>query len=824
MKRKIFCCMLTLMMCLGQISCGQTSDAGSEPAEDQTTAEAQSTTEDQTTTETLDYSEEQNPADNPSLLIQSLSELYESGKITSENKDVSIEASNNEGIIIRGTNEQLEKTRFLIDNDYDFGSSNLQRIMVCGLGEKNMVTKVSIYLDGSDDPSAVITLPVSDEDDILEQTAGNANEIIAAQNITGSHKVEFSVCQYLEDGDIATSADAQVLLTGIQFVAESIPLINIRIDESQGTVVAMNDDPEHETKCYGEMDILLGEGYSCDFSEDYKGGTYTLDYIKGRGNSSWKKDVRRPYKIKLAEAENLFGMGEEKSWALLANFYDDTLMHNAFTYKLGELLDFPFTPQFVPVDVILNGEYLGNYMLIENISLGESRVAIDDLDEKEGDDNLTGGYLLSSGRGGVDADTYSFETQQGYSFNVDSPSDAENPDYEAEISYITEYIQRIENALFGEPDPVTGKVEDPFSLMDLDSAVRYYLIQELTANCDFLVTDSNYCYKLRDGKLYWGPLWDFDIAWEDTSLYDDIWSQQRGWFERMLFFDEFVDAVKSYCSDTLTPAMDELLSGDGYAKTYYDAIRYSAINNFALWGIGDEHPEVLKIWNQKRDTDALEFGIDEIKSIYENKYSTFVENAGYRAQWCVDNLDALRGEAVKVQFIVDDKVVDTRDGITGLAVYPFAETPDIEEGMFFNGWYYRMIDEDGNTMKYPMSDYDSIDANSIETVDGEICFRIYADIRDEKRNITSLHFQETSYDLTYDPEGMNEFYIPLDLQPADGYDDLIDWSVDDSTVVSPFYSDNQLCLFIMGEGTAVVSATLCDGTVYNITVNVKEAS
>jgi len=799
MMRRFICFVLAAVMCLGQISYAQASE-----------------------TETA---QELNPADNPSLLLQSLSLLYDSGKISSDNEAVLVEAADDDGIVISGAGGQLGETRFLIDEDYDFGSSKLQRIMVCGLGEKGTVTKVGIYLDGSGEPCAVITLPASDGDDILDEAARNANAIVAEQNISGGHRVEFSVCQYAADGAKAASDDARVLLTGIQFVAESIPLINIRIDESQGTVAAMNDDSAHEAECHGEMDILVGEGYICDYSEDYSGGTYTLDYIKGRGNSSWKKEVRRPYKIKLTEAADLFGMGEEKSWALLANYYDDTLMHNAFTYKLGELLGSPFTPQYIPVDVVLNGEYLGSYMLIEKTGIGESRVAIDNLDENEGDSNITGGYLLSLGAGGADADVYSFKTQQGYHFNVASPCDAENPAYEAEIAYIEEYVQRIENALYGEPDPVTGMVEDPFSLMDLESAVRYYLIQELSANCDFLVTDSNYCYKLRDGKLYWGPLWDFDVAWEGTSLYEDIWIQQSGWFQRMFFFDEFVDAVKSYCIDTLTPAMAELLSEDGYAKTYYDAIRYSAVNNFTLWGIGPETPRILKSWAEKPDTDSFEYGTDEVISLCEEKCSTFFDNAGYRAQWCADNLDSLRGEAVKVQFFVGDELVDTVDGITGFAVYPFAEAPAVEEGSFFGGWYYMGTDYEGNAAQCSLSGYESIDPYSIETVDGENCFRIYADIRDESLNITSLSLPQASYNLTYDPSTFNFFSIPVCTQPFDGYDDLVEWSVDDSAVIGfLMYSDKQLSFMIMGEGTAVISAALRDGTGCSITVNVKEIS
>jgi len=143
--------------------------------------------------------------------------------------------------------------------------------------------------------------------------------------------------------------------------------------------------------------IVTDDGSSIDSKTDYEGaqmriqsndrypGTEVALYdgaieIRGRGNSTWNQSIwsggKRPYKLKLDKKTNLFGFGESKHWALLANFMDESLLRNKTSYDLaGEMGIQPSLPS-ANVELILNGEYAGNYQLVGNVRIQESRVNI----------------------------------------------------------------------------------------------------------------------------------------------------------------------------------------------------------------------------------------------------------------------------------------------------------------------------------------------------------------------------------------------------------------------------------------------------------------
>ena len=119
---------------------------------------------------------------------------------------------------------------------------------------------------------------------------------------------------------------------------------------------------------------------------------------------------KKPYKIELNEEQDFFGMGKNTDWALMANWFDATLLRNRITAWIGTQIRVPYTPQMIPVDFVMVGmqkdadgnmqetsrEYLGSYCLSESVDIGEDRVAIDKLKKNETDpEKITGGYLLA---------------------------------------------------------------------------------------------------------------------------------------------------------------------------------------------------------------------------------------------------------------------------------------------------------------------------------------------------------------------------------------------------------------------------------------------
>ncbi|MBQ6420997.1 MAG: CotH kinase family protein [Clostridia bacterium] len=264
-----------------------------------------------------------------------------------------------------------------------------------------------------------------------------------------------------------------------------------------------------------------------------------LSYVKGRGNSTWKKSEKKPYNIKLSEKAGLLGMAEAKKWCLLANALDPTLLHNAVMLRFAQETDLPYTVDFRYVDLYVNGEYRGNYMLCEKIELGSARIAIRDLDKENEKENpgvsldslptaTDRGDSLTSAKGGrqwVELPNAPADNSGGYlleyDYNVglgDDPaffySDREtalvvkSPEYASreQVDTVADLYQQLEDALY-DPD---GRDADWKRFLDLPSVVDSYLLLEYSENTDFGIP-SYFLFKPEgEDRFYAGPAWDFD--------------------------------------------------------------------------------------------------------------------------------------------------------------------------------------------------------------------------------------------------------------------------------------------------------------------------
>ena len=341
-----------------------------------------------------------------------------------------------------------------------------------------------------------------------------------------------------------------------------IPLVVINIDESEeaiaaaeanddkhdyGTIAEMNESEKHSVRCVGTVEIKVPDGYDLPGSDPSGvGKSLKLDYIRGRGNSTWMED-KKPYKFKLDKGKDLFGMGKSKHWVLLANYFDNSLVRNRTTYWLGAELGMEFTPQCVPVEVVMNDVYLGTYLLAEQIRVDKYRIEIDELEDTDVEEpEITGGYLVAMEPNNAREEESLFTTDNGVKLVNDSPDFAEDGN-DAQKAYIRDYIQRMENAILGDDHKDENGVSYQ-EYMDLASAVDYWWMQELSMNGDAFVTSSSYFYKKRNGKIFWGPLWDFDFAWGDCDYDEDRVSGFNNaislWFDALKADEDFVQAVK----------------------------------------------------------------------------------------------------------------------------------------------------------------------------------------------------------------------------------------------------------------------------------------
>ena len=222
-------------------------------------------------------------------------------------------------------------------------------------------------------------ITAGDESDSPEDDVFFDDELIGDEELSGTGFY----------GDDADESGQEKAMNGI-------PLVVIRIDEKElhqskkgnwyGTIADMNESSDHSVRCEGSAEIVLPEsGYQSEYGGAVPPeGTIELDYIRGRGNSTWESQDKRPYKLQFKDKLDLFGMGESKEWALMANAMDPTLIKNRITSWLGDRMGFAWSPQMVPVDVVMIGsesgrEYLGSYCLSELVDIEPSRLALDEL-------------------------------------------------------------------------------------------------------------------------------------------------------------------------------------------------------------------------------------------------------------------------------------------------------------------------------------------------------------------------------------------------------------------------------------------------------------
>lgn len=218
--------------------------------------------------------------------------------------------------------------------------------------------------------------------------------------------------------------------------------------------------------------------------------------IRGRGNTTWTHYPKKPYKIKLENKEPLMGLHAYKNWILLAEYLDGSLLYNSVPFKMGELLEMPFTNHIIPVELTLNDEYQGVYAFTEHKEVKEHRI---NLGEE--------GILL-------EMDAYFDEDLQFKSAHYELPVMIKYPKYkdlnpwEAEelLQEVQTDFNHLEELIYDESFPNNNYLE----YFDDVEFVNYMMVYQLTLNREINHPKSTYLHKPKNGKYKMGIIWDFD--------------------------------------------------------------------------------------------------------------------------------------------------------------------------------------------------------------------------------------------------------------------------------------------------------------------------
>ncbi len=342
--------------------------------------------------------------------------------------------------------------------------------------------------------------------------------------------------------------------------------------------------------------------------------------IKGRGNATWKYD-KRPYALKLLEKKPVSFMPEHKRWILLANWKDRTLLRNDVAFWLSRQtvirdpedennnLGLPYTVRGQFVELEFNGEHRGNYYLCEQIKIDVNRVNISEWKKK--DTEITGGFMMEIDNNYDEANK--FKSQQfklKYMFK--------DPDEDLTTA-ATDYMKNFINTLEGKiKNASNGQYRADF---DIDSAIWFMFVNELTGNGDFYNENysdeykgphSTYLYKDKGGKLTLGPVWDFDYLTFMTSRS----SKWAGANQSSYYF-------KSLCSDPVFRARlvelwdlykSNLTGFEDYVNSMADQIRESEKFNTTMWGYSGQDQD-------QNEDNTLDFqaAVNRMKTAFSNK-------------------------------------------------------------------------------------------------------------------------------------------------------------------------------------------------------------
>ena len=294
--------------------------------------------------------------------------------------------------------------------------------------------------------------------------------------------------------------------------------------------------------------------------------------IKGRGNSTWSHHPKKPYSINLRKKHNLLGMPAHKKWAFLANHSDKSLIRNKFSYELGQNIftDVRWTPKSKLVELVLNGEYLGVYQLIERIKVHEDRVNID---VENGDFLLEVDTRLSS--------EFNFISPKEVKFNFRFPKTMDSTTFDS----LKSTVEHLESLLYAKnfTDPDSGYKPH----FDINSFVDWYIICEFVKNNDATFYSSVYMYyRNNEEKMYMAPLWDFDISagninYNNNDLVEGLHVAKGRWISQMLKDPYFSNLVKQRWEENknaLWQAVQNL-------RQQGEDMALVANNNFTRWPI-----------------------------------------------------------------------------------------------------------------------------------------------------------------------------------------------------------------------------------------------
>ena len=408
-----------------------------------------------------------------------------------------------------------------------------------------------------------------------------------------------------ENNPIELTIDKPITIKAIfkHYPASGLPIVKIKTNQVVG--------PAMDKSSYVEGSLeIIGDG-------NFEGLEETNMKIKGRGNSTWWicTDAsagavvgKCPYQVKFGDKTSVLGMPEDKKWVLLAEKSDKSMIRNKIARYMGELSDLEYTPNAEYVELFINEDYQGTYLIGQKVEESSNRVDI-------GDD----GYLIeidTDANNRIDSDDIIFKPTIWSSIHTDGVFNIKDPDIDYgsdEFHLIENYINEFESVLYSNNFNSPGSGYE--SYIDVDSLIDWFLINEIAKTVDARWYSSIYFSYIPGEKIKMGPIWDFDLSYgnlnySDAQYTSEFYIKQNNWIDKLYQDEVFVEKVKirySYYHSKLDDIKNKI---DEFAK-YIDKSQKANFERWDILGVYvwpnpvydltyEEEVERLKNWIEER--------------------------------------------------------------------------------------------------------------------------------------------------------------------------------------------------------------------------------
>ena len=412
---------------------------------------------------------------------------------------------------------------------------------------------------------------------------------------------------------LSSSVLASTLSIHLDFIHSlGLPVITIETVDGEEPTCERADPPEEEgavgmgitnaTKVSGRLCITLGGDTLYDSGPYVKGGAGMR--IKIRGNSS-AYTPKKPYKVKLERSADLLLRGDEgkyadRDWVLLKD--PQLLLHLGF--EAGRLMGMEWTPGHRYVNLVMNGDWRGLYLLCEPVERN-TRCRIST--EKSGFIAESDPYWW------LDSLNIASSLMPHFRWTLKSPDSDEVT--EEELSLVSRKLEGVEQSVRG-----TGYS----SRIDVESWARWLLAHEILGTEDCYGSNIFVaCDDITGSKARMPVLWDLDSIFQMEGDWSNVHTH-RFFFNRLLSSADcaFRQAYRTLWQDLHRTVFDGMLS---YIDSYAASVEASAVDasmrlDAVRWNSGyaslGEHLDKARAWFRTREAWLEEHIAAEVKEPY----------------------------------------------------------------------------------------------------------------------------------------------------------------------------------------------------------------